>query len=320
MDAERDGDGTSADEQEAVVKGAPASILASRIAIDTEPLPPTLAALGLEEAKVQAFAWQQQRSHARINDLHGHLSGKAGGRWVVEVHGIFGIVAEQVLVAIEAEAEKVICLQAIEEARQGEHASLKAHYFRSLRFFAEGQANAIVIACHGLANIVLRSLEFDTPLGPDELKALRIRPSTFAPRSDANSAWISMSEESVAALTIAAGARSQSARAMCQALSEIYAAQPIRTLMDLRNVQYHRWRGESPGVTGVTRSGQTVSETLLSGQAFSMTRDLLPDYLEGDARVDQLVSGSRRALDSLVSHMEVFHLAWYDAFVDGLAN
>jgi len=91
----------------------PSSILANRLAIDLDGPPPTLDELDLQEAKDQAFAWQQQRSHASLNDMHGHISGRPGGRWVSEVHGIMGVVAEQVLLSIEAESEKVICVEAL---------------------------------------------------------------------------------------------------------------------------------------------------------------------------------------------------------------
>lgn len=170
---------------EAMRSLAPSSIVASRIAVDHNGPLPSLVELGLADGKRLAFEWQQQQSHARWNDLHGHLSGRPGGRWVVETHSLLGVMAEQVLVAIEAKVEKEVCCQALntlsdlpEDAKAGR----AAHYSRSLRFFSEGQANALVVGLHGLANLVVRSLEFDRPLDVLEMKKLGIKDSAqFAP-------------------------------------------------------------------------------------------------------------------------------------------
>lgn len=121
--------------------GLPSGILASRIAVDHDGPPPSIDDLGLREGKNRAFEWLQQRSHARLNDVHGFLSGVPGARWVLETHAIVGVVAEQVLVAIEAEIEKTICaaaLAAVPDLADDLEYSRVAHYSRSLRFFSEG--------------------------------------------------------------------------------------------------------------------------------------------------------------------------------------
>lgn len=302
-------------------EGLPSSVLANRLAIDVEFPPPTLEELDLQEAKVQAFAWQQQRGHASLNDVHGHISGRPGGRWVSEVHGIMGVVAEQVLLSIEAESEKVICADALGGTGAGAISpAARAHYSRSLRFFAEGQANAIVIACHGLANLVLRSIEFDQPLTAAELKKLRTKESAFKPRSEAKSAWISMAKETLDDLAAVADVRSASTQAMVAALRAIYDEPAVNTLFELRNVQYHRWRGETAGVTGLARSAETASETLASGKVFAVrSGPLLAEYTEGQRTLDELVKSSRDALDSLVPHLEPLHEAWYEAFLEAFS-
>jgi hypothetical protein len=309
------------------LQGAPSSILANRIAIDRDGAAPTLEQMGLQEAKKQAFAWQQQRSHARLNDLHGHLSGRPGGRWVKEVHGIFGVVAEQILISIEAESEKVICGEALAsietDAGEADEVSkaMRAHYQRSLRFFAEGQANALVIACHGLANLVLRSIEFDAPLTPGELKKIRIKAPDFTPRSEAKSAWISMAKETLDDLSTFAAVRSPATQSMVSSLRAIYDEPEVSGLIDLRNVQYHRWRGETAGVTGLDRAAETVSEVLLSGRAVTVrTGPTLPEYVEGQETLDQVVASSRKALDAVVLHLESLHEAWFDAFEDAFSS
>jgi hypothetical protein len=68
----------------AEASGPPSSVIGNRIALDLDAAPPTLVELGLENAKTLAFSLQQRRGHARLNDLHGHISGRPGSRWVAE--------------------------------------------------------------------------------------------------------------------------------------------------------------------------------------------------------------------------------------------
>ena len=156
----------------AAPSGPPSSILGSRMAIDHDGPLPTPAELGLDDAKRSAFEWQSQRNYAKLNDIGGTLSGKAGARWVLETHAILGVIAEQVLVAIELEVEKEVARRAIAALPKSsiDHkTAVLAHHSRSLRFFAEGQANAVVVGLHGLANLMARTLEFDTDLTSAEL-------------------------------------------------------------------------------------------------------------------------------------------------------
>jgi hypothetical protein len=304
--------------------------LANRIAIKLEEPPPTLSDLRLERAKELAFEWQQRRSHARFNDMHGYLSVRPGARWINEVHGIIGVVGEQILVAIEAEAEKFICSRALGRlhgASESEHASSvgknptgRAHYSRSLRFFSEGQANALVVACHALTNLVLRSLEFDRPLSAEELRPLRISESTFQPWSDAASAWVSMNERTLRTLTVAAQSRNTASQSLVAALRALHDEDGVRESIALRNVQYHRWRGETAGVTGLSRKARSAGEILAAGQAFTVSSGpLLPEYVEGTDNLEELVNASRGALDGISRHLDQVHAAWYQAFVQAFS-
>lgn len=303
----------------------PSSVLASRIALDLDGPPPTVAALGLEVTKSQAFEWQQRRGHLHFNDMHGYLSGRGGARWIAEVHGLLGVIAEQMLVSIEAESEKAICTNALaptpapgsSPGAEPLTASRRAHYSRSLRFFAEGQANAIVIACHGLANMVLRSIEFDEPLTGDELKTLRIGVAHFVPGTQAASAWISMNTSSLDALKAIADVRSSATQAMVAELRSIYDEKAVNSLIALRNVHYHRWRGETAGVTGFSRSAKTAKEVLESRQVYAVRAGaMLPDYAEGQVSLDEIVAASRAALEALTGHLATMHETWYAAFTN----
>ncbi|CAL8978634.1 hypothetical protein CELL_02918 [Cellulomonas sp. T2.31MG-18] len=303
---------------------APSSVLAQRIAVDLHVIaPPPLDILGLTEARMRAFEWQHQRSFAVVNDMHGALSGQAGARWVLETHGIFGVVAEQVLVAIEAEVEKAICQSALDglpndpSVSDDSRPARRAHYLRSLRFFAEGQANALVVGLHGLGNLVLRSLEFARPLDAKELRQFGIvKPNDFAPGSSIPKAWISLDLEKMSAIAAVAADRGGSAIALAEAIEAIRRDPDVVSLFLLRNAQYHRWRGESPGVTGIALGMPTVTQRLAAAGVVSFGHELLPPYEEGDVTVADLARQSRAALDALVRRMESFHRAWWDLFAD----
>jgi hypothetical protein len=88
----------------------------------------------------------------------------------------------------------------------------------------------------------------------------------------------------------------------------------IAALLTLRNVQYHRWRGESAGVTGIPRGAPSAADLLASGQVVAFGRDLLPPYVEGSDTLDELTRVSRDALDALIARMESFLLVWWEAF------
>lgn len=117
-------------------------------------------------------------------DIGASLSGRAGARWVVETYWILGVIGEQVLVSIEAEIEKVLArraLVALSSKSVERKSAVSAHLSRSLRFFAEGQGNAVVISLHGLINLLARTLEFDADLSASELQMLGVSRTDFAP-------------------------------------------------------------------------------------------------------------------------------------------
>lgn len=292
---------------------APSSVLGARMAVDSDGPLPTIASLGLEEAKKQAFEWQKQRGLAKWNDLAGTLTGRSGARWVVETHAILGVVAEQVLVAVELEVEKEIVRQAIDNLAGSDKqhkASVLAHYSRSLRFFAEAQANAIVIGLHGLANVGARTLEFDAELSVTELQSLKAARADFAPGSSARAAWLSWTGGLVGRVVSMAAARTPEMQLMAAELAAIASEPAIVDLLELRNTQYHRWRGESAGVTGIALGELPAADVLASGQAVSFGTELLPPYVEGQATLDELDVVGRSSLDAFVSHMDSFLTAW----------
>jgi hypothetical protein len=283
------------------------------MAIDHEGPLPTPAELGLGDSKQRAFEWQHQRNYAKLNDIGATLSGKPGARWVLETHAILGVIAEQVLVAIELEVEKEVARRAIAALPTSsiEHKSaVGAHYSRSLRFFAEGQANAVVVGLHGLANLMARTLEFDIDLTPTELRALGMTRAEFAPGSTARKSWLSWTAATLSKFLTMASTRASEIQTVAAELDQLSREQAIIDLLEFRNTQYHRWRGESAGVTGIAHGEPPAADILAAGQSVSFGREMLPPYTAGQTTVDELVNASRDALDAFTAHMEDLLNAW----------
>src|ERR1035437_3621129 len=113
-------------------QGPGGPVLSARLAPDPQGPFPTLDDLGLAAAKSAGFAWQEQRSYARWNDLAASLGGRADSNWVGEIHGMIGVIGEQVLVAAEAEIEKAIASKRLDVLPLGMDA-VRASLSRSLR-------------------------------------------------------------------------------------------------------------------------------------------------------------------------------------------
>jgi hypothetical protein len=231
----------------------------------------------------------------------------------LETHAILGVIAEQVLVGIEFEVEKEVARQAIAALPTSsiEHKSaVTAHYSRSLRFFAEGQANAVVVGLHGLANLMARTLEFDTDLTSAELRTLGVTRADFAPGSAARQAWLSWTSATVSNLVTMASTRATEIQAVAAVLDQLSRKQAVIDLLALRNTQYHRWRGESAGVTGIAHGELPAAAILAAGQSVSFGREMLPPYTAGQTTLDELVRTSRDALDAFAAHMDDLLNAW----------
>jgi len=88
----------------------------------------------------------------------------------------------------------------------------------------------------------------------------------------------------------------------------------VSALIDLRNVQYHRWRGESPGVTGVNLQGMTKRQLLEQGQVVGLSAEMLSPYTRGETALNEIMKATRDALDAVVARLERFRDAWHAAF------
>lgn len=209
--------------------------------------------------------------------------------WIREIHGGLGIVAEFVLAAVEAEAEKWMLTAELEDDNQPSPA-MRAGLSRALRFFAEGQANYLVVAGHGLANVTLRTLALHRSFDIDSVaRDLQIDSAQFAPRQTERGAWASLNSKSARTLDRCAKQTGLAELgAVTGDLRRLAGDEAFLAIMELRGEQYHRWRGESPGVTGVSFDGPTMLERLNAGEAVGMSRELLPAYSEGEAVLQDL--------------------------------
>ena len=223
------------------------------------------------------------------------------------------VVGEQVLVATEAEVEKAVAASRL-AGLAADALPSRAALSRSLRFFGEGQGNALVVAAHGLANLTLRTLALDPSFDVGDVKGAGVKASDFVPRSEAKGAWVSLTAGTCDVFVSAAGSYSREMQTLAGELRALCADPAVAALIHLRNVHYHRWRGESPGVTGVDLLGSTVRERLEQGQAVGLTVQLLPQYTEGQQALDELTRTTRCALDSIVGRLPQLRSVWHRAF------
>lgn len=295
--------------------GPPSSVLRPRLAFGDIDRVPTLAELGLEYAKQVAFDWQQHRSRARWHEFVWLPIDSRRSAWVGEIHGGFGIVAELVLSAIEAEAEKAL-LALAPPIGPAPSPAMQAGVARAIRFFAEGQANYIVVAGHGIGNIVLRTLALHRNFDIVSLaRPLGLDPARFVPRQADRGAWMSLNPSTARTLVgVAATLQVPELTLMAEKVLELAIDPLFDSLATLRGAQYHRWRGESPGVTGVNFQELTLREQLEAGEMIGFGRELLPKYVEGDSLLGELVAASRAGLDTLAAWMPGFIDSWSVAF------
>jgi hypothetical protein len=296
--------------------GPPSSILGSRLAVTADTSVPSLEEMGLKAAKNAAFEWQQQRSYALWHELRALLSRYSAADWVPEIHGLLGVVGEQVLVAVEAEAEKELLVRHLAALPASSH-SARAAASRALRFFAEGQGNALVVAGHGVANLVVRTVALDPDFEfPWRTKS---RLSDFVPRSEAGSSWLSLDAKTVLKLRSAAVPCVQQMRTLVQQVADLQEDPHYAALVKLRNIHYHRWRGESPGVTGINWRADTLRQRAERGESVGLSRELLPDYTEGRQSLTEVVTTTRAALDAFSARMPPILAVWVEAFQAALA-
>jgi hypothetical protein len=237
---------------------------------------------------------------------------------VGEIHGLFGSVGELVLVGIEAEVEKTVLHKALSDEASGEPSeyAVRAARARALRFFAEGQANNLVIAGHGLANLAVRTFVLHRRLSAETVaRAVNLAPEDFLPGALERGAWASLHQKTVTALLGQARAIGfEPLERVAVYLEDLISDPRWIALVKLRGTQYHRWRGESPGITGVNFGADSLRAQFERGEVISFGSEMLPAYVQGEQVLEDLTHASRDALDALVDIMPGFQSTWGNAF------
>jgi hypothetical protein len=273
--------------------------------------PPTFDELGLEEARSTSFEWQSNRNNAEFLAFFWHDEASAG--WVREIHGLFGSSGELVLSTIEAAVEiKLIRRAMAAPAAEPDDATARvnlAGQWRALRFFAEAQANNLMVFGHGVANLVLRTLALQFDFDAERVRD--IRKDVFHPGSDEPGAWCSLNAKTVSELRKAADSASLDSSALVESLAVLWGI--LEPLWSLRGVQYHRWRGESPGITGI--NFVNLNETKEENGVITRSLPGQTDYVEGERIVNDVVNGADTALRGVGAWMPTFLEAWRSVFV-----
>jgi hypothetical protein len=162
----------------------PGSVIGQRLAA-CEDEPVSWTALGLEDAWRVAAGWQNRRANLDWTMFATVVSRRTELLdWVQEIHGLIGIVGEQLIVAIEAEVEKDALSRVVDASGRQDGETLS-------RFFAECHGNALVIAVTSSPTLVLRTCALHPQFiaGP-VARSIGLEPSTLRPRSMTDGAWI----------------------------------------------------------------------------------------------------------------------------------
>jgi len=175
-----------------------------------------------------------------------------------EVCGLVGSIGESLVLAaacgVEAEAHK----RAIASGDEPDGMVI------AQRFFANAQGQEIVAVGHRLANVAIRALAIDP--------GLRARMETcgepargwakaHAPNSSTRRAWLSLNKTTVDALRcVVAQTRHRAIFNVAEEVAHLQYSGEWRELEDIRGESHHRWRPESPVVTGLDQESGYVQE------------------------------------------------------------
>lgn len=282
------------------------SFVRGRIAWHTDAPAPTLDELGLDEARQAAFEWQSNRNNAEFFGFFWPDEAVSG--FVREIHGLFGSSGELVLSSLEAAVEIEVTRRAMaqgdDEPEEVTRRVNRAAQWRAVRFFGEAQANNLMVFGHHVANLVLRTLALQPGFTADRVWGLAAE--SLHPESDERGAWCSLTEKTTVELRRAASDVPVDAGSLLDSLDDLWAV--LGPLWDVRGMQYHRWRGESPGVTGI--NFQNPNPAIEQDGIITRTLRLANEYVEGERIVNDVVSTADLALRGVGTWMRGFLEAW----------
>jgi hypothetical protein len=73
-------------------------------------------------------------------------------------------------------------------------------------------------------------------------------------------------------------------------------------------------------VAGINFGGLSLKSEIGQGRVIGFDATRMPNYTEGQVRLDGLVSSGRKALDALAAWMPGFHAIWFAAYDDVIKN
>jgi len=286
------------------------SFVRARIACNIEDALPTLDELGLGEVRQAAFEWQSNRNNAEFFAFFWHDEAVSG--FVREIHGLFGSSAEVVLSSLEAAGEIDLTRRAIakpnDELNDVTQRVNRAGQWRSLRFFGEAQANNMIVFGHHVANLVLRTLALQPGFKVDGIQDLK--DEVFHPESNDRRAWCSLNAQTAGEMRHAASNLQVDCGPLLDSLGNLWSV--LAPVWRVRAIQYHRWRGESPGVTGINFRNP-IQETAENG-IIVRTLHLANEYVEGVNIVEDVVSSANATLRGVGAWMPKFLEVWVAVF------
>ncbi len=287
------------------------SFVRARIAWHTDQKVPTFEELGLDDACQAAFSWQSNRNNAEFFAFF--WLNEHGRAFVREIHGLLGSSGELVLSSIEAAVEIEVTRRVMQTATSVDDTTERvnrAAQWRAIRFFAEAQANNLMVFGHGVANLVLRTLALQPEFQPQSVKG--IDPDVFQAGADERGVWCSLTGNAVSEMRRGARQTPSDSGPLLDSLAVLWTI--LEPLWSVRGMHYHRWRGESPGVTGV--NFVNPNERVEEDGVISRTLRLQTEYVEGETIVNDLASSTDSALRGVGAWMPSFLEVWSGLFAE----
>jgi hypothetical protein len=181
-------------------------------------------------------------------------------------------------------------------------------YEMSIRALAEAQSLFVYGAGHGLANVCVRAMALSLTLRPALSKELTDGRSSFPPYSNDRKDWVTLNENTARLLRAVAA---QSGRTEVMYFAEPVAAlgesDPWKRLIGRRGEDFHRWRPQTHGLAGVTKSTPWTREKPGTRR---LSFGVSTDYVAAEHLSDETADIATAAMMSLADAMRALAEAW----------
>lgn len=276
----------------------PSSVFLPRLAAgpDNDLHLPKLNDLGLDWIRIEAWEWQGLRQWADWWEMHAMHDASQERRWA-ELCWLFGSTAEVVLLCLSASVEVELLRRAVETNK------LPTIYGMSRRWFGEKTADSVISAGDKLANTVLRMLLLEDVT----LATAAFTGKAFIPFTDDKRNWISIRDASK--LSAACGSSAAGFGTAAEVVLTLWQSDDWRRLTKLRDIDYHRGRRETAGVTGVAPDNTLWDRMKRDGQV-GFGREMLPTYTFADGYTDEVCDVATKSLKALGAAMAEVRGVW----------